>query len=470
MKITNIVSESSKPSQARTTDPKPKKIRPTRGHESPHPLRGKLVGEEGNVSESPLVTTVGHKLDNVVRDMFGDFMSRNPTVEDIKALLKIMGKDLDIDGKRAVIDQLRKQGFEESDVFEADDPCWKNYRQIGMKTKGGKKVPNCVPKESAVKDRKDVAEGQYSDKMDADIAKLEAKPKLTKQEQMKLQTMKDYRDQRKKKSANLDEAAEKIACVACDAVSTKAAWQKNKNFCPKCKKSNKGVAESAKRSSLSEVTAADSEKAFELKKQAAAHKKTMLKHEKMSGPEAHERFLKSKTAFTNAMKKLKQLDLPKPELDALRKGTHLSESASPMIADPERNVFNDKQAALAYKKEHGGKVMRREFTNPRTGETTTSYKVVRENVAENDDQDINMIAKMVHDLGTQHGKQNRALGSPAISFMKKWSHLDEDSLEYLAEIYEKARLASMDRQQDDAEAWREKSQARGQGRRYHEPS
>jgi len=28
-----------------------------------------------------------------------------------------------------------------------DDPCWKDYEQIGMKKKNGKKVPNCVPKE-----------------------------------------------------------------------------------------------------------------------------------------------------------------------------------------------------------------------------------------------------------------------------------------------------------------------------------
>lgn len=25
-----------------------------------------------------------------------------------------------------------------------DDPCWQGYQQIGMKTKAGKKVPNCV--------------------------------------------------------------------------------------------------------------------------------------------------------------------------------------------------------------------------------------------------------------------------------------------------------------------------------------
>jgi len=31
------------------------------------------------------------------------------------------------------------------------DPCWKNYEQVGTKTKDGKKVPNCVPKESKSK-------------------------------------------------------------------------------------------------------------------------------------------------------------------------------------------------------------------------------------------------------------------------------------------------------------------------------
>lgn len=27
----------------------------------------------------------------------------------------------------------------------ADDPCWKGYKQVGMKEKNGKQVPNCVP-------------------------------------------------------------------------------------------------------------------------------------------------------------------------------------------------------------------------------------------------------------------------------------------------------------------------------------
>ena len=38
------------------------------------------------------------------------------------------------------------------DIIEAakmkgGDPCWKGYQMVGMKDKGGKKVPNCVPEE-----------------------------------------------------------------------------------------------------------------------------------------------------------------------------------------------------------------------------------------------------------------------------------------------------------------------------------
>jgi hypothetical protein len=42
----------------------------------------------------------------------------------------------------------------------------------------------------------------------------------------------------------ITEAVAKIACVKCDEVSTAAAWQKKGGFCPKCKVSNQGVAES----------------------------------------------------------------------------------------------------------------------------------------------------------------------------------------------------------------------------------
>ena len=37
-------------------------------------------------------------------------------------------------------------------VSEDQGPCWKGYKQIGMKDKGGRQVPNCVPNESVVKE------------------------------------------------------------------------------------------------------------------------------------------------------------------------------------------------------------------------------------------------------------------------------------------------------------------------------
>ena len=45
------------------------------------------------------------------------------------------------------------KGFRDKGVAEGelDEACWKDYKQIGMKKKGGKQVPNCVPKEGIEK-------------------------------------------------------------------------------------------------------------------------------------------------------------------------------------------------------------------------------------------------------------------------------------------------------------------------------
>ncbi|MER2997464.1 hypothetical protein [Pontibacter populi] len=34
------------------------------------------------------------------------------------------------------------------------DPCWKGYEQVGMKTKDGNKVPNCVPESKSSSKKK----------------------------------------------------------------------------------------------------------------------------------------------------------------------------------------------------------------------------------------------------------------------------------------------------------------------------
>lgn len=50
-------------------------------------------------------------------------------------------------------------------VAEDDDPCWKNYKMVGMKKKGGREVPNCVPKEEIeIEAAFENILGQFSDK------------------------------------------------------------------------------------------------------------------------------------------------------------------------------------------------------------------------------------------------------------------------------------------------------------------
>lgn len=45
-------------------------------------------------------------------------------------------------------DPLDKQRSKVPAVSEAENPCWDGYKMLGMKDKGGKKVPNCIPEES----------------------------------------------------------------------------------------------------------------------------------------------------------------------------------------------------------------------------------------------------------------------------------------------------------------------------------
>jgi hypothetical protein len=33
---------------------------------------------------------------------------------------------------------------------QLDEKCWDTHKQVGMKNKSGRQVPNCVPKESAI--------------------------------------------------------------------------------------------------------------------------------------------------------------------------------------------------------------------------------------------------------------------------------------------------------------------------------
>ena len=48
---------------------------------------------------------------------------------------------------------LKKKGFDEIRKENTqNEACWSGYKQVGMKDKGGKKVPNCVPEDMSIED------------------------------------------------------------------------------------------------------------------------------------------------------------------------------------------------------------------------------------------------------------------------------------------------------------------------------
>ena len=46
---------------------------------------------------------------------------------------------------RGYMGHTQKKTEEKPSPNKKKGPCWKGYEMIGMKNKGGKKVPNCVP-------------------------------------------------------------------------------------------------------------------------------------------------------------------------------------------------------------------------------------------------------------------------------------------------------------------------------------
>mgnify|MGYP007083507063 FL=1 len=51
------------------------------------------------------------------------------------------------------------------ELLNEKSPCWKGYKQIGMKEKDGKQVPNCVPIEES-SDDDDIDEYDVEDEQD----------------------------------------------------------------------------------------------------------------------------------------------------------------------------------------------------------------------------------------------------------------------------------------------------------------
>jgi len=83
-------------------------------------------------------------------------------------------------------DRLEAFGFTEKATGELKSACWKGYTAVGMKTKNGKKVPNCVPVKKS-----EHAEGTPENKMTPKhLQDAEATPK----ENFDLSESEDYSD------------------------------------------------------------------------------------------------------------------------------------------------------------------------------------------------------------------------------------------------------------------------------------
>jgi hypothetical protein len=59
-------------------------------------------------------------------------------------------------------DRLHSLGFTEEATGDLKKACWEGYTAVGMKKKGGKKVPNCVPVKSSDHKEGDIATAEMT--------------------------------------------------------------------------------------------------------------------------------------------------------------------------------------------------------------------------------------------------------------------------------------------------------------------
>ena len=109
-------------------------------------------------------------------------------------------------------------------VEETDEACWDSHKQVGMKKKGGKMVPNCVPKteeiltkaarrdkdaKKAVKTLKDIRKGKYKGVKMANEGQKpvsQMTPAEKKADAEKRKEYKAYQKSKRNESVELDEA------------------------------------------------------------------------------------------------------------------------------------------------------------------------------------------------------------------------------------------------------------------------
>jgi hypothetical protein len=99
-------------------------------------------GTDESINEEPAKST-GEKIQNLNNR--------------IKALKDKMAATKSSEQKNLIQQRLKNalqtlSNYKKQNIVKEESPCWKGYTQYGMKDKGGKQVPNCVPNESIIKE------------------------------------------------------------------------------------------------------------------------------------------------------------------------------------------------------------------------------------------------------------------------------------------------------------------------------
>lgn len=113
MKLQDFLNEAK---QVKAKDPKPKKIKPNKGHESPHPMRGKLVGESKPQKQKPYSPKISNPVAKHSRNKSGAGAHKSP-------------KDYDRKNKRADIQSQLDEGTYVADRGEIIDTILKEIRK-----------------------------------------------------------------------------------------------------------------------------------------------------------------------------------------------------------------------------------------------------------------------------------------------------------------------------------------------------
>lgn len=101
--------------------------------------------------------------------------SKNESVEESQLEEKWSEKykrSIDCSHPRGFSQRAHCQGRKKNEDQQLDEKCWDTHKQVGMKKKGGRMVPNCLPKESVneanmkdvMMDIKDLSDGEFFEK------------------------------------------------------------------------------------------------------------------------------------------------------------------------------------------------------------------------------------------------------------------------------------------------------------------